>query len=77
MPSLVSVSKRPVKPSVKDVLFRDPDNSVAGEIQRNGAEWSKILDSNRKQQEIVSYVMHEVNVCEFFVPFQADSRLVV
>ena len=53
MPSLVSVSKRPVKPSVKDVLFRDPDNSVAGEIQRHAAEWSKILDSNPKHQEIV------------------------
>lgn len=74
MPSVVSVSKCSVKASVKDVLFGGPDTFVAGDIHRHVGEWSKILDSSPKQQEIMHYITHKVNVCEFFVPFRGDFQ---
>ena len=43
-----------------DVLFRDPDNFVAREIHRHVGEWSKILDSSSKKQEIMHYIRHKV-----------------
>ena len=43
MPSPVLVSQRSAKASAKDVLFRDPESFVAGEIHRHVGEWEKFL----------------------------------
>ena len=53
IPSPVLVSEWLGKVSAKDVLFRDPESFVAGEIHRLVREWEKIVGSYSKQQEVV------------------------
>ena len=72
--SPVLVSQCSAKASAKDVLFRDPESFVAGEIHRHVGEWEKILGSYSKQQEVLHYIRHKVNVKEFFAPFRRDFQ---
>ena len=60
--SPVLVSQCSAKASAKDVLFRDPESFVAGEIHRHVGEWEKILGAYSKQQEVLHYIRHKVNV---------------
>ena len=71
-PSPVLVSQCSAKASAKDVLFRDPESFVAGEFHRHVGEWEKNLGAYSKQQEVLHYIRHKVNVKEFFVPFRGD-----
>ena len=73
-PSPVLVSQCSAKASAKDILFRDPESFVAGEIHRHVGEWENILGSYSKQQEVFHHIRHKVNVKEFFVPFRGDFQ---
>lgn len=74
IPSVVSVSEFSVKASVKDILFKDPESFLAGEIHRHVGEWETILGFNPKQQEIMHYIRHKVNVLEYFFPFRGNFQ---
>ena len=74
MPSPVLLSQCLAKASAKDVLFRDLESFVAGEIHSHVGEWEKIVGSYSKQQEVLHYIRQKINVKEFFFPFRGDFQ---
>jgi len=73
--SPVLVSQCSAKASAKDVLFRNPESFVAGEIHRHVGEWEKIGGSYSNQQEVLHYIRYKVNVKEFFVSFRGIFKV--
>ena len=68
------VSKRIALATPQDVIFRDPSSFVAGELSRHQSYWKFILSEHRKKDEILSYIIHGVNISDFFVPFKGDFQ---
>jgi hypothetical protein len=68
------VSRLEAKASVRELLFRNPDHFLAGEVHRQVDKWEQILGDDPKSKEILAYVKHEVNLREFFVPFRGDFQ---
>ena len=51
-------------------FFRDPSSFVAGELSWHQSYWKFILSEHPKKDEILSYIVHEVNISDFFGDFQ-------
>ena len=68
------VSEGTAHASPQDVVFRDPNSFVAGELSRHQSYWKFILSEHPKKSEIFSYIVHGVNISDFFVPFKGDFQ---
>lgn len=65
-------SKRIAHATPQDVIFGDPSSFVAGELSRHQSYWKFILSEHPTKDEILSYIIHGVNISDFFVPFKDD-----
>ena len=68
------VSKGVTHATPRDVVFRDPNYFMAGELSNHQFYWESILEQNPKKDEILSYIAHGVVIQDFFVPFKGDFQ---
>lgn len=68
------VSKGVTHATPRDVVFRDTNYFMAGELSNHQFYWESILEQNPKKDEILSYIAHGVVIQDFFVPFKGDFQ---
>lgn len=74
-PLVASVSLLKENAFVRDSLFRNPNQFVAGQVHSQVANWEHILDCEiPKHAEIMSYVKNKVNLHDFIGPFKGDIQ---
>ena len=59
-----------LKPTAADVVFRNPDSFVAGEVHHHYDVWNYILTDYFKQDEMLKYISKGVSVYDFLQPFK-------
>ena len=72
--SLLDVKKGIAKLSAEDVLFRDQDYFLAGELHCHYDIWERILEEYDKRAEILGYIKNSVSVFNFFSHFKGDFK---
>ena len=72
--SILDVKKGIAKLSAEDVLFRDQDYFLAGELHHHYDIWEHILEEYDKRAEILGYIKKGVSVFDFFSHFKGDFK---
>ena len=62
------------KASADDVVFRDPEFFVAGELHHHYDVWDNILQDFHKRDEVLNYISQGVSVYDFFKPFKGQFK---
>ena len=62
------------KTSASDVVFRDPDYFVAGELHNHLESWNFVLEGYHKRDEIIKYLMDGVSIFDFMKPFNGEFK---
>ncbi len=57
-----------------DVIIRDPEYFVAGELHYHYETWERILHGFHKRDEILRYIREGVSVHDFFQHFKGDFK---
>ena len=57
-------------PTAADVVFRNPDSFVAGEVHHHYDVWNYILTDYFKQDEILKYISKGISAYNFLQPFK-------
>ena len=60
--------------TANDVVFRNPNAFVAGEIHHHYDTWDRISQGYHKKKEILRYIANGVSIHNFFTPFQGDFK---
>ncbi len=60
--------------TANDVVFRNPNAFVAGEIHHHYDTWDRISQGYHKKKEILRYIANGVSIHDFFTPFQGDFK---
>ena len=63
-----------MKASANNVIFRNPDCFVAGELHHHFDAWDTILDGYYKKDEILRYISEGVSIFPFFRYFKGDFK---
>ena len=63
-----------VKASADDLVFRDPDSFMAGELHHHVDAWETVLEGFYKKQELLGYIFSGVSVFDFFQPFKGKFK---
>ena len=53
-----------------EVVFRDPDMFVAGEIHNHVDAWNFVLQNYHDKESILGYISGKVNILDFLRPFK-------
>ena len=67
--SIHDVKNGQVKASPDDVIFRDPNCFIAGELHYHYDTWELILEGYHKPYEILRHIKDGVSVFDFFQAF--------
>ena len=62
------------KASADDVVFRDSEFFVAGELHHHYDVWDNILQDFHKRDEVLNYISQGVSVYDFFKPFKGQFK---
>ena len=62
------------KTSASDVVFRDPDYFVAGELHNHLESWNFVLEGYHKRDEIIKYLTDGVSIFDFMKPFNGEFK---
>ena len=62
------------KANGKDLIFRNPDYFVAGELHHHSDTWNRILEGYHKRDEVLGFIHSKVSVFDFMVPFKGDFK---
>ena len=62
------------KVSADDVVFRDPNSFIAGELHQHYDTWDHILHDFHKMVEVLRYIPEGVSVFDFFRPFKRQFK---
>ena len=68
--SISDVCSALLKPTAADVVFRNPDSFVAGEVDHHYDVWNYILTDYFKRDEILKYISKGVSVYDFLQPIK-------
>ena len=71
---IADITSGTTKASAEDLIFRDPDYFVAGEIHEHYNVWEQLLEGYHKREEILRYISEGVSVFEFFKPFKGQFK---
>ena len=63
-----------LKPSIEEIMFRDTEYFIAGEIHNNLDVWNSILEDFAKDGEILIYFSGGVSVSDFFEHFKGEKK---
>jgi len=60
-----------------ELLFRDPDNFVAGELHKHAANWAEIakLAPSLHQEEVLSWIGNKVSIFPYFRHFKRTFKV--
>ena len=61
---------------VEELLFRDPDNFVAGELHKHITQWAEIakLAPSSHQEEVLSWIGNKVSIFPYFKHFKGTFK---
>ena len=67
---IFDVKRGVVKASARDLIFRNPETFIAGELHNHLNTWNLILKDFHKREEVFKYISQGVSVFDFFKPFK-------
>ena len=70
------VEKGEVVGHVDELLFRDPDHFMAGELHKHAANWAEIakLAPSLQQEEVLSWIGNKVSIFPYFRHFKGTFK---
>ena len=62
--------------NVNELLFRDPDHFVAGELHKHGANWAEIakLAPSLQREEVLSWIGNKVSIFPYCRHFKGTFK---
>ena len=61
-----------LKPSIEEIMFRDTEYFISGEIHNHLDVWNSILEDFAKRDEILKYISGGVSAFNFFEHFEGE-----